>query len=139
MAKFYKKKNIKYYRSNGLHLSPYPMPTPDNVHIKDIGTSEVVVVLKKAKEKIQKKHAVVQVQPSSTVSSTLLNGGKLEFKFSKDQISDLDAFQLKLSITNSTGGAVVPAPAKQLIQSVEIYGNGGGKCLINLDNLDLWF
>jgi hypothetical protein len=61
-----------------------------------------------------------------------------EFELTRDQLSRLDEVNLKLNITNSTGGSVTLAPAKALIQQVEIYGNQGGDMLCLMRYEDLW-
>ena len=81
---------------------------------------------------------IVQVPPSTTVSSSLLNGGLIEFRLEKGYIDTLDHIYVLINITNNTGAAVVLQPSMLLFDHWEIYAQNGNRLLFQKFAHEMW-
>lgn len=128
MSNFYERGVQNFGRTNAIHLSASSIQDLPNVKVKDIAGFDNLIDKESARCEMQAR-ACVQIQPNTSVNSNLLNAGIVEFELSKDVLSRLDQVNLKITVSNTTGGNVVFAPTRAWVQQVEVYGDNGGNLI----------
>ena len=122
MTDFYNKA-LNYFPAD---YSTQIIPTGIQNNYVNVQTKNGMLIRKRNSYKvIAQNRDLVTVQPSTTVPAALLNGGTLDFRIEKGVADVIDFAVIKHSFTNSSGAAVVLAPAQMLIQRVEYWLQNG--------------
>ena len=139
MADFYSKSLSTFGRSNALELTKTVEHIPNmfRAAITDLGG--VVNHLHQVSAiNIMQSDIFISVQPKTTIPASLLNGGRLKFSTSKNQISRIKNGYIKITVSNTTGASVTLAPTQLWLQRKEIYGDNGGNSLYIEEDLEPW-
>jgi len=124
---FYEKA-IKEYMNTGFAGSVIPTSIGQNYVVTQLPNRRQIRK-RNTYNVIAQNRDLMQVQPSTTVSTSLLNAGQIEYRVESGVCDCLDYVILKLNCTNNTGANLVLAPAQMLIQRVEVWAQNGSKLL----------
>lgn len=85
-----------------------------------------------------KKHVTVVQNPTSSISSSFLNAGTVDFRINSGSVDVLSHIWLEIAITNNTAAALKYAAAALLVDRCEIYGSNGNKLLSSITGDELF-
>ena len=86
MSNFYQRAIESKAKNYAIHLVPTSVSDLPDVKVKDLNGFDNLIDKESSVCQMQAR-ALVQVQPKTTVSGTLLNAGVIDFELSKDQLS----------------------------------------------------
>jgi len=81
---------------------------------------------------------IVQVQPSTTVSSSLISGGIIEFRLEKGYVDVMDHAYVVLLITNSTGLSCTIQATQLLVDRIDYFSDNGNTLLFSIYGHEMW-
>lgn len=139
MTDFYTKALSTFGRSNALELTKTVEHIPNMFRAEIRDLAGVVNHLHQVSAaNIMQSDTFISIQPKTTVPAALLNGGRLKFSTSKNQISRIKNGYIKITVSNTTGAAVTLTPTQLWLQRKEIYGDSGGNSLYIEEDLEPW-
>lgn len=75
---------------------------------------------------------IARQSPASTIASTFLNGGSVDFRIEKGIMDVITHAYLQFDITNGTGASTTIAPLQLAIDRIEVWGGNGSTLLTTI-------
>lgn len=136
MSMFYENA-IEKYPSKMAFIKPTNVSYMNDVQ-RPSEHGDVAYVHKESSNVSVQSDALVSVQAQTTVSSSILAGGTVDFRPARGTVTRFDHCYLRLSISNTTGAACTIQVAPLLLKEFELYAQNGNRKIFTQQGLENW-
>jgi hypothetical protein len=117
-----------------IHIRPTVFPH-NYVDVKD---GSIMVKKRDTYRVAAQNRQLLYASPNSTIAAAALNSGQCDIALQPGLINAIDFCFVRLDLLNSTGSALVLAPAQLLIQRIDIFAENGSNLLTSVYGLELY-